>query len=251
MRPRSMFASLILSLLVAPGAHAGGVNLRWNNCVSEGGAANRNFACNTNLGNNTLTASFVMPALLAAVNGIECTFDVSSAATLLPVWWGFKNTGSCRQNSLTANFSMNPSNVICQDWSAGSAIGSLASYTLGQLGLNTARIVDIFAVPVSLAADLEVGPEYFAGNLQINNVKTLGAGSCAGCSTPACIAVESIQIAVASNFVSVLTQPANGTDSNFVTWQGGAGVPPLPNGACPAAVPTRSSTWSGLKSLYR
>ncbi|MEY4374897.1 MAG: hypothetical protein RL760_1064, partial [Candidatus Eisenbacteria bacterium] len=39
--------------------------------------------------------------------------------------------------------------------------------------------------------------------------------------------------------------------SNVVTWQGGAGVSSTLGGGCPAAVPTRNSSWTGVKSLYR
>jgi hypothetical protein len=51
--------------------------------------------------------------------------------------------------------------------------------------------------------------------------------------------------------VLVLNQPFNGTDANFVTWQGGGA--PAVGGAigCPAATPVRRAVWGSLKSLYR
>ena len=45
-------------LLGASSAFAGGVNLAWTNCASEGGTQNRTFACGSNAGSNILTCSF-------------------------------------------------------------------------------------------------------------------------------------------------------------------------------------------------
>ena len=41
-----------------------------------------------------------------------------------------------------------------------------------------------------------------------------------------------------------LGNPAN---SNFATWQNGFSA----DGGCPAATPTRSTTWGSVKALYR
>ena len=251
MRLRTMFASLLVSLLVASVAHAGGVNLRWDNCASDGGVANQNFACNTNSSNHVAVASFVLPASQSGVSGVEVYFDLSVASVAVPAWWDFTRPGGCRLNSLSANPTFNPLDLICQDWALGQAVGGLAAYTIGTFGPSTARIVTAVAVATNSAADLQTGPEYFVENLVIGSQKTLGTGACSGCSTPACLALESIRVDTGNTLQTVLTEPANGTDSNFATWQGGAGVPPLPGGACPAVVPTRNSTWSSVKSLYR
>jgi hypothetical protein len=248
---RYIAAVLLCSLFAASAAQAAGVNLRWNNCASEGGVANQNFACNTNSGVSPLIASFVLAAPQVGVNAVEVIFDVSVSGGAVPPWWSFLNAGSCRPNSLVANPVLNPADLICQDWAQGQASGGLATYTIGSFGPSTARIVTVFAVNAVNAADLVVGSDYFVENLLLEHQKTVGVGACAGCSTPACVAIENIQLFVGSTAVVTLTQPANGVDSNFATWQGGVGVPPLPGGACPAVVPTRSSTWSAVKSLYR
>jgi hypothetical protein len=179
-------------------------------------------------------------------------FDVSLAGGTVPAWWDFRNVGGCRAFDLAANPAIHPGDLICQDWAQGQASGGVGSYTIGSIGTSTiARIVTLFAVTAASIADLVAGPDYFAENLLIEHQKTVGVGACAGCSTPACIAIEIVQIHAAGACVAVLTQPANGVDSNYASWQGGAGVPPLPGGACPAVVPTRNSTWNAVKSLYR
>jgi hypothetical protein len=232
--------------------HAAGVNLSWNDCAFDGGVADQNFACNANVPSHVLVASFVLPSAEVDVDGIEVDFGVSVASSAIPSWWDLRTVGGCRPNSLTANPVVHPADVVCVPvWAEGSAAGGVASYTVGAFGASSARIQTVMAVAFSARASLVAGRNYFVENLLISSQNTVGIGSCSGCSTPACIAIERISLYAGSTMLSVLTQPANGVDSNFATWQGGAGVPPLPGGACPAVVGTRHSTWSAVKSLYR
>jgi hypothetical protein len=67
------------------------------------------------------------------------------------------------------------------------------------------------------------------------------SGACAGCSTGACIVLNSVELvrlpgAIGGNVT--LTTPG----SNFATWQAGA--------AC-VTVPVRNRTWGQVKALYR
>jgi hypothetical protein len=252
MKTRDLAVVLLCSLFSVPEADAAGVNLRWNNCVSEGGVPNVNFACNTNVSSHALTSSFVLPADLNSATAVQVSFNLSMASASVPPWWELVNAGSCRRFSLSANVSLNVNDLICQDWEqGGNAQGGFLNYTIGAFGPATVRIVTAFVVVPPAAENLQAGPEYFAENLVLLNQQTVGIGSCSGCSTPVCIAIESIKIDVAGVTVLVLTQPADGVASNFATWQGGAGAAPLPGGACPAVVPTRNSTWGSVKSLYR
>ena len=248
---RLLGVGMLSWLVVATGAHAAGVNLRWNNCASEGGVANRTFACNTNLGSQAVVASLVLPAPQLGVDGIEVDIDVSAAGGTIPPWWALFTIGSCRQTALSANPVMNGNNLICQDWAQGQAAVGIASYTIGTFGPSSARIVSASNVAFTNRANLLVGPEYFVENFLISNTKTVGSGLCSGCTVPVCLGIESVKVFSGSTPLITLTQPANGTDSNFATWQGGIGAPPLPGGSCPAVVPTRSSTWGSVKSLYR
>jgi hypothetical protein len=250
---------LVPVLLLAVPVHAAeGVNLAWNHCLGEGtGVQNVTFACNTNTGLHVMTGSFVLGHDLATVIGAEVVLELATASPSLPAWWTFKNAGTCRATSMAVTFVQNPTDVVCQDWAATEAIGGLASYCTiaGECvdhptAANVARIKLISAVPQASAKDLAAGIEYFDFNLLINNQKTVGTGSCAGCETPACVVLNSIRVVPTGDIGSrTLTAPtAPGTD--FVTWQGG-GVPVVGGvTGCPAVTAARRSTWGMLKSSY-
>lgn len=250
---------LLVASLAAPGHAAQGINLSWSNCFGEGfGSSNRNFACTSNSGTNLMVGSFQLAADLPQVIGTEIILNLASASPTLPAWWDFKNTGSCRSTALNANFLANPGDVICQDWSQGFSVGGIGAYcTLSHQcvsapsGANEAIIKLINAVPQQNAMDLVANTEYFDFNLVFNNTKTVGTGACAGCLTPVCIVLNSINVVDIGNlhprFLSTPTVPG----SNFVTWQGG-GSPTTPRGnGCPAATASQKSTWGSVKSLYR
>ncbi len=140
----------------------------------------------------------------------------------------------------------------CPDWSNGQGQGGLGAYNIGQYGANTSRFKIVSAVPQSGYADLFAGQEYFSFNISINNLKTAGTGNCSGCTVPVCLVYNSIKITtpIGANDRTWVGN-TNGTDSRVATWQGG-GAPTTPNGiGCPAATPTRSSTWGAVKGLYR
>jgi hypothetical protein len=251
-----MLAIAAALALAASHAHAAaGVNVRWNACFGDGGLASRSFACNTNVGSQALVASFVVGAPVSQVGGVEVDLDVAVAGATLPAWWQFVNSGSCRLGSAGANQIIPASAVACTDWGQGQSAIGIASYTVGSPALNTARFVIGRQVPATNYADLSAGVEYFDGNLTINNAKTVGTSSCSGCSAAACLAINKVVLYQISGStatpVATLTGPSNGTDSNFVTWQGGAGAGGLPTGECPLAVPVRRKAWSDIKTLYR
>ncbi len=248
---KSILMFVALLALTTGVASAAGTALRWNLCLGDGGLPNKPFACNTNTGNHILNGSFVLPADLLRASGTEVVLDLASASAVLPAWWSFKNTGTCRQLSTTYN-ATNAAAANCPDWSAGQAAGGVGAYNIGQRGPNTARLIAATAVPGAALQDLLGGQEYFAFQLVINSAKTVGTGACEGCLTPVCIVFNSVNVTtpVAANNVKV-SGASNGTDADFATWQGG-GAPQTPVGSgCPAATPTRSSTWGAVKSLYR
>src|SRR5437867_1889677 len=80
-----------------------GCNLRWDHCYGDAGVQNKAFTCDTNSGSETLVVSFVPAWDIADVSGLEIVMDMVSAAPTWPVWWQFKNAGTCRQTSLVAN----------------------------------------------------------------------------------------------------------------------------------------------------
>ena len=235
-------------LFVASSALAGGLNLAWNNCLSEGGFANRASACTLNGGTNQLVASFIPNADITGVTGIEVVLDLiaGDGTSNLPAWWDISGVGACRAGSLVSNGTVNAANATCIDWASGAAAGGLAAYNSGGT-IATAnqpahrRIVAGFAVPAASAADLVATQEYFACNVLVNNAKTVGTPNCVGCSTPVCVVLNSINV-VPGTATSQFIGSGTAAGSNFATWQG---VGP----SC-ALVPTKNATWGQVKSLY-
>jgi hypothetical protein len=230
---RRALPCLALALL-ATSAHAGGVNLRWTRCYGDGGVSNRSFACNANFGTNLTVGSFVLDSPLSQVSANEFWIDIQTAAPALPAWWQFKNTGSCRATSLAMNTSANPADIVCADWAQGASSSGIGAYTVGTLGPNTAQIHGVLAVPPASYMDLVSGQEYFSFNININNQKTVGTSACTGCAVPACLALSTFKVYFdgSANTIQTLTTPAYGTNSNYVSWQGGDGIVPFPNGTC-------------------
>ena len=228
----------LLLVLVTNATAAEGINLRWSLCFGDGSASNRNFACATNAGVNVLIGSFELGDALAQVSGQEFTVEVLTQSATLPAWWAFKNPATCRQTSLSVNF-VAPGGS-CVDWANSQSAGGLGAYNIGYLAPNRARILGVVAVPQSALADLDPFVEYYSFTLVINNVKSVGSGACAGCSTPANILLSNMKVTtpVAAND-RILSNPAHGFDSNLATWQGGF------------PVATRRETWGAVKALYR
>jgi len=228
-------------LATATTASAAGLNLRWQDCAGDGGTQNRTFACTNNLGSNVLAGSFILDSDLALVDGDELVVDLVSAGPTLVDWWRFNTFGSCRQLSLTIAAQ---DGAGCPDPFRLAASMNIAAYPLERFGPNSARILCVNAVLAADITDLAGGQEYGVAKWTINNAKSVGAGSCAGCQTPVCIVFNVARIlGPAGVRVQLTTEAAPG--SNFCTWQGGGGT------NCPAATPTKNTSWGSVKSLYR
>ena len=234
--------ALLLLASMSELAPAAGTNLRWNACVLDGGVPNRSFACNTNVGSNVLIGSFVLDTGLEQVDADELVLDLVSATPTLPQWWQLKNVGSCRQTAISIAAQDGPS---CPDPFAFQASMNIASYVVGTLGPNTARLLSLNAVPSDLAVNLIAGEEYTAARWSINNSKTVGTGACSGCVVPVCILFRSANITTVGNLNDTKLTMAADAGSNFVSWQGGDYLY-----LC-YGTPTKNSTWSAVKSLYR
>jgi hypothetical protein len=238
---------------LASRAQAAGLGLRWDNCYADGGATNKLFACDTNLGSETLVGSVFLTKNAPQRSGVELVVSLAAAGATLPAWWQFKNAGTCRQTAAGINPIMPASSANCVDWASGNAAGGFAAYQIGPWGANSARIVAGFAVAQENIVDLSKGNEYYLFTMLIGNAKTVGTGACAGCDVPVCIVFSKATLATPLGilFNQAYENAINGTDSNFVTWQGGLGAGTVLGFGCPAATATRSSTWSTVKTLYR
>lgn len=251
-----------LVLLASPARALQGVYVSWTTCFGEPGATqNKNFACNTNVGNHIITGAFVLPEPIPHVSSTESVVEWAVDSSTLPAWWQMKNTGTCRPTSLSMNTAA-PVDAACVDWAQGQAVSGILAYctTASPCGFsgypfnpNVGVVRMVKAVPPGFEQDLSAGTQYFEFNLVINSAKTVGTGSCEGCSVPACIVFNSVTLNTSDgqfywwSTVSGAVAPG----SNFVTWQGGGSPSTWRGTGCPRATPTKTSTWGSVKALYR
>jgi len=230
----------LLALTAGLAMAQGDINLGWTDCPAPYGTGLTNLspACNSNLGANVLVASFMPPVDMLQFNGHAGVVDLQVAASTLDPWWHLE-TGGCRVGKLTGSFDFTAGPFSCLDVWAGLASGGI---NLGTIGTNRLRIRTVCAVPG--VAPISSISEYYVFKLTISNAQTVGPLGCAGCLDPACIVFNNL----------LLTQPAGVGDYvlttgplQYVTWRAGTGV----TGGCPAATPTRNTTWGTVKALYR
>ena len=244
-----------------------GINIRWDACLADGGVMNKTFACDTNTGSELAVMSVQLDTNMPQVSGMEIRVSLKSSAPALPAWWDFFNSGSCRQASLS--FISHPSLVLpavnCADWNEGNGGGgAVAAYRVDEIGPGSRVILIATAVPSTSLEALDAGTEYRVGMLGINHALTVGAGACGGCNTPVCILFTSLKITRPAGVGDLLlTQGANGVESQIVNWQSGQ-LQNLVNQCtgtfncttsfdCVNAGVTasRRNTWGAVKALYR
>ena len=246
----------MLLILPAPSARAAGLNLAWDQCLSEGGVRAKKFACGLNTGYSDIVGSFVPSQPHAQFVACEVKLDIQSESTTLPDWWQFFNNGSCRENALTVSFDFTASpQSACTDPFGGVAVGGIGYYaTVGSPRpgysprLNAARIG--MAVAMANAKYLSSGTEYYCFRLRMLNRASSGGGACAGCATPVCLTLSEVLV------YDDTPEPRDGEQSyppapeiisqqsldNMIGWQD-TGT------SCQSAV--KNKTWGQLKSLYR
>jgi hypothetical protein len=216
---------------------AAGVNISWTDCGTFG-AQNKTFACTSNSGNNTMVTSYVSPIPMDDFAGNEMRIDLASTGAL-PVWWQMFNSGTCRGTALpTLNTTFGAN---CGDNFGGSGFGAIGSYVMGA---NSGALLGGWAIGTGVP--IAPGTEYYAINVVISNSKTVGTGACGGCSQAVCLSAPFCNLAFGPS-ATLQQQIMIPLNRNFVTWQGGQGVP----GGCPGATPTQNKTWGQVKSLYR
>ena len=255
MRTRYVLALAAVIGLIASPAHAGALNLRWNDCWGDGGTMNRLFACNTNSGSDQMVASFIPTKPYAGIEGLDAIVVFTTAGASVPPWWQFRTAGSCRLSSLNATASLPATAVNCVDWAGGGSNALITSYVVDALGPGTVRFQVSAAVPSGGTVELAIGQEYFAFTLGLGHQKSVGTGSCAGCDLGACIALQSIALRHPVPDPSEPIFPVGfQSDDRLVLWQGGVGVTQRTLSgltSCPRATPTRNSAWGAVKALYR
>jgi hypothetical protein len=250
MKKTLLIAGALLCLGVSL-ASAGGINLSWNDCGTTGQGA-QTFACNTNTGApHIMVGSAVSPVDIPAMVAMAAVLDLQTNQAALSPWWNFDpsnppaSTG-CRSgppSALSASFDFTTGPFACNDiWGGVASGGSNYQSQFGSANRGRIRLVCAVAAPVGV--DNVTENYYF--KVTFNNSKSTGTGNCAGCQDGACIVFNSIELDQNPGLGN--TEISNPLNSQFVTWQSGGGNV---TGGCPAATPTRNSTWGSVKSLYR
>lgn len=242
-------ALLLLALLLLaqvagpPPAHAAGLSLGWQDCRTGGGAGqpNQNFGCNSSIVEFPLFPGLVLDTAIDSVIAVELVIDVDVAVDPLPAWWRM-DPGQCHVNGWAADASL--SGTCADPWlgrGAASAQGWLAGQP-GGIGRHGRLLVAAAAAPGELIT-LDAATTYTLCRILLRSNNTL---TCAGCSTPACLVFNSVLIRRLPGATpeEILLTGAEVAGVERVTWQAGSGA------NC-ASVPTRRSTWSAVKALYR
>ena len=255
-------------LLAAPSsALAADIRLAWNNCDGAGGLHEIAFDCNTNSNTqaHTLVASFTAPPGITAYISNQATILVRPQTAVLPDWWQMNASGQCRSIGgavASADFTTGP--FGCTDVWGGLASAGFGFTNVVDQRPGWARMVVGAGSSIGNTVPLIEGQEYYAFKVVILNNKTVGTGSCAGCSTPVALVLQDILVVQPSGTpggnVDLGTRPGEISDRSVAGWQ------------CPAAVqvycgdthigcyvsdlaptcstPTQRSTWGMIKAIY-
>jgi hypothetical protein len=251
-----------LCCLATPSFAAQGVNLRWDGCAADGGVRNKTFACDTDLGSETLVASFMLDSAYSGFNGIEMYMSFQTPTNDVPLsWWQFRYSGACRATALGASAVPTSAQSNCADPWQGIASGGTTMYATNIAFTSGYRLGVIYALPPSAAHDLDPDVETFAVRLTMSHAKTTGPLACVGCDAPVCIGVEQLYLTATppNSLPAHLTELSPGGSS--VSWQGAVNAATwtyhgqvIPRWfrfySCDAAVPTENRTWGSIKSLY-
>src|SRR5207249_417342 len=95
-RSITLVSALLASLIATAASPATlpGINIRWDNCFSDGGTMNKTFACNTNVGAERAILSVQLDTGMTGVSGMEIRISLKAVASTLPAWWEFFNVGT-------------------------------------------------------------------------------------------------------------------------------------------------------------
>jgi hypothetical protein len=245
------------ALVIAGIAHASAVRadavpdlrLAWDNCRGSGGAVNRAFPCDTNLGQNVLVGSFAAPGTISLLSGVEAVIQFVPSTQAMPDWWRLRNqtgqTNQCRQGSLSASGDFRDLSG-CADAFAGAATGGITSYLVYPDLPMSATLRLSWSVPAGTEGPLTGSDEYYAFKVFIDNQKSVGGIVCGGCPTAVCILFASFRLFQPAGTIggSPIIFPLDGSDQHVANWNGGTA-------ALCGVVPVRATTWGAIKGLYR
>jgi hypothetical protein len=237
-------ALLSAALLCCASLADAGVNLYVTDC-SQGSSVNSvTNACDTNAGAAfTVVASCVVPIVTQpAFVGAMGVLDVQAGAAQLPNWWRLDGCRGGREFAATLASDPAMGGSCPTIWDRVTPAGNNVTAISGIDGPNRVRFLLGAVLASQDAYDLEGDgvTELSVFKFTILNTKTVGTGSCAGCTTGACLVLNEIQLYTLSHYFRITTPLSN----NFITYNSGAP-------ACAASTPARNRTWGAIKSLYR
>ena len=241
---RWITALALAAVVVTPvrPALASGINLAWGDCGTFG-TMMQTFACDVNTGAPfALVGSFVPPAGVDEFLGIAAQVDLCTMTPTFVDWWAH-GAGQCRgTGALTVGFDFTSGPFNCTDFYFGQAAGGFA-YDVSFGDPDRARLRIQCAVPIDNRGPVDPSTEYYAFRVNINRSKSTGVGSCAGCTTPVCIILNSLQLFQPPEAANdpILSNPVS---NNNVSWQG---IVP----SCPFIVSAKATTWGQVKARFR
>ncbi len=255
---RRVILTVVLISSLATSVHAQGINLAWNNCLGQpGAAANVEYACDGSRNGDPfrLVASFVSPADLQAFVGIQMvisleTMFASEGPHLAPMtdWWRL-GAGECRDGNLAFPGSMDGIGTgatgACQNPFLGASIGSGFQYTYSSSNPALVRLDMAIARDSPIA--LTKGQHYVAGVITLDTFGDMpaeGVAICAGCCEKRAMILYDMELFQEPNQVPPqqdIYYLGMAATRQYVMWQ--------EHEAC--VTPTRRVTWGGIKAAYR
>jgi hypothetical protein len=245
---KMLLISCVMLTVAATTALAGGLGLNWGpNCASDGLLVNKTFACNVNTGTQAMIVSFAPTADHELCIAVDAYFDGQTSGADWPLWWQFKNAGTCRLTALSLSIPTISGAGVCQDPWALQASGAVTFY--GSPG-NIVPVIGIRArmkATVSLAAGVASavtgGTEYTGFAINVSNAKTNPVTTCTGCTTPVAWVLNSLVVSYMDGGINNDEKIETPIVNQCVSWQNGEAL-------C-GATPTQNKTWGQVKSLYR
>jgi len=252
-------ASTLATLVLVPTvAHAQtGMNLAWNNCISQSNAAvDKAYVCDGSANGSPfkLVFSFFPPVDLQQFVGLMVVIDVQTPAGTVPDWWAL-SIGECREGNLAfpgpwSGVGTGTSGSCQTAWADATIGGGYQWYSNGD---GDSTVAGLGRLKLALARDSDHPVTIFANQQYVGGVIALdtfgdvdlGAGVCTGCTQPACIVLTQVELdqmlgAPGGDVQLITTQETR----QYVTWQGG-----LVSG-CQASIPQRT-LWGSIRSVYR
>src|SRR5690242_4449006 len=191
-----------------------GINLSWNDCGAFGTNVTP-LTCTSNVGELVMIVSATPPAPLSTAAAHVAVLDLQTTGATLSPWWDMRGDTGCRRVALSASYVFTFfSFVNCVDAWDSQAIGGFAyddPLSPGfAMGANRARLRVVCAR--SGSSSFAAGTEYYLSRIVISKAKTVGLGSCSGCTDDATILLNQVEIDSRPDTIypTILTSPDNG-----------------------------------------